>query len=93
MKKSDIVKVITSEFEGVSADKAGKIINRVFETIADGLVDGDSYNQDNFGTFKTIDRAARKGRNPQTGEIVDIPPKKALKLVVSGKLRDRINGK
>lgn len=90
MKKSDIVKDITSQVD-VTADKAGKIINIVFESIANGLINGDSYNQDKFGTFKTIPRASRKGRNPQTGETVDIPAKKAVKIVVSGYLKDKIN--
>jgi DNA-binding protein HU-beta len=92
MKKSDLVKAITSQVD-VTADKAGKIINVIFDTIADGLVDGDSYNHDKFGTFKIVDRAPRKGRNPQTGEVVDIPEKKAVKLVVSGYLVNQINKK
>ena len=92
MKKLDLVKQITSEVEGVTAEKAGKIVNVVFEAIAKGLVEGDSYNQDKFGTFKVVKRAARKGRNPQTGEVVEIPEKKAIKFVVSGHLKNEING-
>lgn len=92
MKKADIVKKITSETE-ISAEKAGKIINIVFEAIAEGLVNGENYNQDRFGTFKIVTRAARKGRNPQTGEVVEIPEKQAIKFVVSGQLKGEINKK
>jgi DNA-binding protein HU-beta len=91
MKRAEIIKAITSEVD-VTAEKAGKIVNIVFDTIARGLEEGDSYNHDKFGTFKVVDRAPRKGRNPQTGEVVDIPAKKAVKLIVSGYLKDKING-
>jgi DNA-binding protein HU-beta len=90
MKKSDIVKAITDQVD-ITADKAGKIINTIFDTISEGLINGDSYNQDKFGTFKSVDRAPRKGRNPQTGEVVEIKAKKAIKLIVSGHLKERIN--
>lgn len=91
MKKSELVKAIMEKVEGVTAEKVGQCINATFEAIAEALEKGDSYNQDKFGTFKTQDREARKGRNPQTGETVDIPKKKAVKLVVSGRLKDKIN--
>ena len=92
MKKSDLVKVIVSEVDGITAEKAGKVINVLFEAIGGALIAGDSYNQDKFGTFKVVGRAARKGRNPQTGETVEIPEKQAVKLVVSGYLKAKING-
>lgn len=90
MKKLDLVKAITNEVD-VTADKAGKIINIIFDTIAKALEEGDSYNHDKFGTFKVVARAPRKGRNPQTSEVVDIPAKKAVKLVVSSYLKKKIN--
>jgi len=90
MKKLDLVKAITSEVD-ITADKAGKIVNIIFERIAQALEEGDSYNHDKFGTFKVVDRAPRKGRNPQTSEVVEIPAKKAVKLVVSGYLKKQIN--
>lgn len=90
MKKSDIIKAITSEVD-ISVDKASKTINIVFDKITEALENGDSYNQDKFGTFKIVERAPRKGRNPQTKEIIDIPAKKAIKLVVSSHLKERIN--
>ena len=90
MKKSDLVKIITSEVD-ITAEKASKVINVIFDAVGKSLIDGDSYNQDKFGTFKVVERAPRKGRNPQTGEVVEIPSKKAVKLIVSGYLKDSIN--
>lgn len=90
MKKQDLIKAITAEVD-ISSEKAGKTINIIFETIGKALEEGDSYNQDKFGTFKAIERAPRKGRNPQTCEVIDIPAKNAVKFIASGYLKDRIN--
>lgn len=90
MKKQDLIKRISTNVE-ITQEKANKAINEVFEAIAEAMERDESYNQDKFGTFKPVTRKARKGRNPQTGEPVDIPAKKAVKLVVSGALKDRLN--
>lgn len=90
MRKSDIVKEITENVD-IPADKAGKIVNIVFEKISQALLEGDSYSHDKFGTFKVVDRAPRKGRNPLTKETVDIPAKKAVKFIVSGSLKKDLN--
>ena len=44
MKKSDLVKVIVTEVDGITAEKAGKVINVLFEAIGKALAEGDSYN-------------------------------------------------
>lgn len=44
-----------------------------------------------FGTFKVVERAARKGRNPRAGTRIDIPPRKAPTFKPSREIRDRIN--
>ena len=91
MRKADLVEKVMGKVDGVSSDKVSKIVNAVFDTIAEGLADGDSYSQDNFGTFKAVERAARKGRNPQTGDEIAIPAKAAVKLVVSKNLKELVN--
>ena len=99
MKKSEIVKAITQATNNsatpgvnpVNSETASLIINVVFEKIAEALTNADHYNQDNFGTFKAVERKARKGRNPQTGEEVDIPAKNAVKFVPSAALKKQVN--
>lgn len=91
MKKAELVAQLVERVEGLSADKASRTVNEVFDIIAEALIAGDSYSQDKFGTFKIVDRAARKGRNPQTGEEITIEAKRAVKLVVSGHLKDQVN--
>ena len=92
MKKIDLVKKITAEVN-VAGEKVNKIINILFETLSKALEDGDSFNQDNFGTFKVVSRKPRKGRNPQTAEIINIPEKKTVKFVISGTLKKKLNEK
>lgn len=91
MKKAELVAKLVERVEGLSADKASRTVNEMFDIIAEALVEGDSYSQDKFGTFKIVDRAARKGRNPQTGKEIEIEAKRAVKLVVSGHLKDQVN--
>lgn len=93
MKKSELMDKLVERVEGLSQDKASLIINEIFSIIGEALVTGDSYSQDKFGTLKVVKRAARKGRNPQTGAEVTIPEKLAVKLIVSGALKDKLNGK
>lgn len=91
MKKAELVAKLVDRVDGLSVEKASKVVNGVFEIIGEALAAGDSYSQDKFGTFKTVERAPRKGRNPQTGEEITIDAKRAVKLVVSGHLKDNVN--
>ncbi len=52
-------------------------INALIEVVQDTLKSGDKVTLTGFGTFEVRDRAARKGRNPKTGEVLDIPASKA----------------
>ena len=91
MRKADLVAELVSRVEGLTVDKASKAVNAVFEIIAEALERGDSYSQDKFGTFKVVTRAPRKGRNPKTGEQIEIEAKKAVKLIVSSHLKESVN--
>lgn len=93
MKKAELVSKLVDRVEGLNPEKASKAVNEIFDIIAEALAAGDSYSQDKFGTFKTVDRAPRKGRNPQTGEEITIDAKSAVKLVVSGHLKNIVNKK
>lgn len=91
MRKAELVSKLVDRVEGLTVDKASKAINATFEILAETLAKGDSYSQDKFGTFKVVTRAPRKGRNPQTGEEIDIAAKNAVKLVVSSHLKNVVN--
>ena len=86
MNKTDLIGEVAGKAEITKKD-AEKVINAFFTTVEDALKSGDKIQLIGFGTFEVRDRQARKGRNPQTGEEIDIPaarvpafkPGKALK--------------
>ena len=70
-----------------------KIVNTIFEEITDAMARGDRVELRGFGAFSVKKRDARVGRNPRTGETVDVE-EKAVPFFKTGKLlRDRLNGK
>lgn len=60
-------------------------------TIANGVATGNSITIPGFGTFKPTSRAARIGRNPQTGEEMPIPASKGIKLDAAKSLKEKLN--
>jgi DNA-binding protein HU-beta len=89
MNKGDLVaevaKVLSSKKDAQAA------VDQVFSAITDALSNKDSVTLVGFGTFKTSERKARKGRNPQTGQEIDIPARKVPKFVPGKNLKDAIN--
>jgi DNA-binding protein HU-beta len=61
-----------AEASDLSAAQADKVLNAVLDSITSALASGDKVTLPGFGTFETRDRAARQGRNPQTGETIEI---------------------
>lgn len=70
--KSDIINHI-AEVTEVSKKDATVMVSEVFAFVQDTLAKGDSVRITGFGTFEARQRAARTGRNPQTGEALEIP--------------------
>jgi DNA-binding protein HU-beta len=81
---------LVSEKTGISREAAGQAQKTVIEAIASALEKGDSVSLIGFGSFKVVDRAAREGRNPSTGEKIQIPASKAVKFTPSKVLKERI---
>lgn len=87
--QTDFVSGISTQFESkAQAQAAFKI---VIEGIASVLKFGDNLNIKGFGTFKVEERAARKGRNPSTGQEIDIPASKTIKFTPSPVLKEEVN--
>ena len=91
MKKHEIAKKIANRMDGLTLQQIEDCVDLGGRRITKTLAEGDFFNQKNFDTFKCVDRAPRKGRNPQTREVVDIPATRALKVVVSKSLKDTLN--
>lgn len=91
MNKKELVNAV-SEKTGFSKKDSLVAIDATIEAITEGLVGGDKISLLGFGSFSVVERAARKGRSPATGETIDIPatvspkfkPGKALKSAVKG---------
>jgi DNA-binding protein HU-beta len=90
MKKEGLVAFV-SESTDISKKSAGEAVNAVLEGIASALEKGDSISLIGFGSFKVVKRAAREGRNPSTGEKVQIPASKGIKFTPGAALKERVN--
>ena len=77
MNKSDLVDAVASSAD-VTKASAGRAVDAVLESIGDSLGKGDSVSLVGFGTFSVRHRAAREGRNPQTGEEIKIKASKTV---------------
>ena len=88
--KQDIVNAV-SESAGISRADATSALDAVCSTITDALADGNSVGIVGFGTFEVKSRSARTGRNPQTGEPLQIAAKRVPSFRAGKKLKDSIN--
>ena len=80
------------EKEEITKAMATRIVNEVFDSIIDTVVAGETAAIDKFGTFSPAERAARKGRNPQTGEELVIPASKTVKFKPAKSFKDTLKG-
>lgn len=69
---------------------AERIVDKVFDSIIDELKSGGEVSVAGFGIFSVKQRAARKARNPKTGETVNVPAKKALKFRPAKALKEAV---
>jgi len=74
MTKADIVENI-AEMTGLTKTDTALVVEGMIETLKDAMISGETVEIRGFGTFKIKKRAARRARNPRTGEPVDIPAK------------------
>ena len=89
MNKKELVDAIAGKTDssGAAADRA---VNALIEIISDTLKKGDSLTLPGFGTFEVRERAARKGRNPQTGEEIEISASKVPAFKPGKALKDAV---
>jgi integration host factor beta subunit len=90
MKKADLVDAIAGK-ANVPKAQAQTIVEDVFELISDAMAKGDKIDLRGFGTFSVRDSAARTGRNPQTGEPIQIPARRVPGFKPGKELKDRVN--
>lgn len=77
---------------GVTQKRADEILNTFIEIMPECIAEDQELRIRNFGTFKVKERAARTGRNPRTGETIQIPAKKVLQFKPAAKLASTVAG-
>jgi integration host factor subunit beta len=91
MTKADLVDEVTQAAE-LSRKDSETVIDIVFDSIVKSLRAGDKIEIRGFGSFRSRQRKARVGRNPKTGERVEVPPKTVPYFKPSKELKDLVNG-
>ena len=87
MTKADLVDKIFEKI-GLSKKEAQEIIEILFDSMKQTFVEGESVKISGFGTFNVRNKVARRGRNPKTGEELEISPRKVITFRASNQLKD-----
>ena len=90
MNRNELVDAIASKAD-LSKSAANKAVDAVFDSITEALKDGGEVRLVGFGTFSVASRAASEGRNPRTGEKIQIAASKQAKFKPGKRLRDELN--
>jgi len=91
MNKADIIDLVAAGAE-VTKAQAEEAVSAILDAITDALQDGQKVTLVGFGTFSAAERAARTGRNPQTGAELKIPASVAVKFSPGKELKDSVKG-
>ena len=90
MNKSDLIESMASN-AGISKAAAGKALDGMMKSITGELMTGGRVSLVGFGSFSVSARAARDGRNPQTGATIKIPARKVVKFKAGSELKESVN--
>jgi len=93
MIRSELIQKLADENPHLYQRDVERIVNTIFEEITGAMSRGDRVELRGFGAFSVKKRDARTGRNPRTGEAVDVEEKHVPFFKTGKLLRDRLNGK
>jgi len=91
MNKADLIKILSAK-EDLSIVEASKIVNLIFNGFKKALTEGDRIEIRGFGSFVMRDYRTYAGRNPKTGDKVEIKPKRLPYFKVGKELKEKVNG-
>ncbi|KIQ91306.1 DNA-binding protein [Bacillus sp. L_1B0_8] len=92
MNKSELIKQVAIQSE-LTKPQASLAVDAVLESIQHALQTGEHVQLLSFGTFEVRERAAREGRNPQTGDALTIPARKTPAFKAAKALKEAVNAK
>nr|WP_321456884.1 HU family DNA-binding protein [uncultured Cohaesibacter sp.] len=90
MNKNELISAVAEKAELTKA-QAGEAVDALFDIISDTLKSGDEVRIIGFGNFSVTERAATEGRNPRTGDTIQIPASKTPKFKAGKGLKDAVN--
>jgi DNA-binding protein HU-beta len=91
MKKSDLVDLVAQR-QNLPRPQVEAMIDSLLDAVAENLAKGERVDFRGFGAFAVRESAARSGRNPRTGETIQIAARRTPTFKVGKELRDRVNG-
>lgn len=91
MNKTELIKAFAKEAQ-ISEEMASSIVQIFFDSIKEGLISGDGAEIRGFGSFSVKKYDSYTGRNPKTGEPIEVPPKVLPHFKVGKELKERIKG-
>lgn len=93
MARKDLIDRLHERTEGrIPRTQLAALVDEVFDHVAETLMDEGRFNQPGFGTFTVQALGRRIGRNPRTGETIELAPTSTVRFKASSHLRDRLNG-
>ncbi|MEM1087307.1 MAG: integration host factor subunit beta [Pseudomonadota bacterium] len=92
MVRSELIAKLAEEHADLRPDDIERVVSTVLEKIGDALATGDRVELRGFGAFSVRERAARQGRNPRTGQSVQVEAKSVPFFRPGKELRARVNG-
>ena len=90
MRKPELAAAIAAKAD-ISKDKAAEVLNVILDQITNAVAKGDPVSLIGFGTFQKKDRAARTGKNPQTGAAIQIAASSTVAFKAGKGLKDSVN--
>lgn len=91
MTKGDLIAAM-ADSTGLSKQDAGKALESLIDNVSAALQKGEKTALPGFGTFSITERAARMGRNPATGQEIQISARNAVKFKAASTLTEKMNG-
>lgn len=92
MTRSELISRVSQRYPELYQREVERVVTTIFDEIAGALARGDRVELRGFGAFSVKSRDARTGRNPRTGEPVDVEAKTVPFFKTGKQLRDRLNG-
>lgn len=90
MNKNDLIEQIAGK-TGLTKAATSEAVEALLETISTTLEHGEEVRLTGFGSFRMTERKGSEGRNPRTGEVIQIQPSKNIKFRVGTELKERVN--